>query len=91
MYLDRVPRCFRRTASRDGLASILSKGGRCDINDDEDDDEEDDGIDRSKWINASARMLELQRLIDPVFHKQYTQNAPAINSNQYPGARMVNP
>jgi len=37
-------------------------------------------------------MLEPQRLIDPLFQKQYAQNAPAINSNQqHPGARMVNP
>lgn len=47
---------------------------------DDDDEDDDDGIDRSKWIKAFARIL--QRLIDPVFHKQQTKNVPATSSNQ---------
>lgn len=74
---------------------VLSKGGRRDVDDDDDsdddddDDDDEDGIVRSKWISAFARMLELQRLTDPVFHKQQTKKAPATNSNQYPGVLYV--
>lgn len=91
MYLDRVSRCFRRcAASRDSLVLVLLKRGRRD-DVDNDDDDDDDGIDKSKWINAFARMLELQRLIDPILHKQQTKNAPVTNSSQNPGARIADP